>query len=117
MYAQAPQMVTPRKHSGLGIAGVVLALCSFLPAVGVISYCAYQGVVHGADWEPDDETATVIGGLVCLTTALVLAGAALSFAGLFARERKKTTAVVGLILNCLVLLIFTGLTVIGLIIE
>jgi hypothetical protein len=88
----------------VGIASVVLAV--FAIVLFLIGMAAAIGGVeeYGEDWEPGEEEAMTIGGLICSGGFLAMAGLGLGIGGVCSHTRKKGFAVVGLVLNICVLM-------------
>ena len=106
------------KHSGLGIASVIIAVLSFL---GIFLLLLAAGVMSEvAPEQIDDDNGpltTGLGVLVLLALVLCVAGLALAIAGLFQPQRYKLFPILGLILNGLVILGTLLVVVIGLLVQ
>ena len=102
------------KHSGMGIASLVLAILVGILAVSII---AVAGVLEATTPGGLDEDAplTALIGLAILGCPLAnLFGLGLGIAGLAQRGRKKVTAILGAIGNGVVFSGVLGIIVLGL---
>ena len=112
-----------RRHSGLGIASLILALLSLLLMAIPLIYgivLAVQAVADGRDPAVIDETdpaliAVGCAAMVGMLTALI--GTGLGIGALFLKNRKKWPAITGLIINGGLLLLFGGMTLLGMIMN
>jgi hypothetical protein len=97
----------PLKHSGLGVAsfiiaigaGVMIAIVVFLAAV---IESRQPGALDALDH--DSPGAMALGGAACFAFLLAIIGVGLGIAGVCQRERKTVFAIIGLVLNGLILL-------------
>lgn len=116
-------------HSRMGIASVVIAVLATLAIVvlivvaGLLTASAFQGV-NPENVDPEqlqrdlqDSPAAVglglVGAGVLVSALLYLLGLALGVAGVVQRRRKRLFAVLGLVLNGLIVLALVALTVFG----
>jgi hypothetical protein len=108
-------VVEPLKHSGLGIAATIIAVVAGLGLLGVFVYAGYIGINEpGGQPSQDDPRMIGIGFGAMAATALLVLGAILGVAGLFAGTRKRLFAWLGLVLNLLPLLAGIALIILGL---
>jgi len=102
---------TPQKHSEVGIAsiisGVLGALLAVISVIGAVIFVS-QGKGQ------TDPVMAVCGCGMILSFPIFIAGAILGIVGLFNPNRKKITAIIGLILNILPCLLLLALLVLGL---
>lgn len=101
----------PLKHSGPGIASFVIALVSVAGyIVGFIvagSVLASAIEMYGPDLTPDSSQAFLLLGIIMLALlALNVVGTVVGIIGLVLRNRRKVFAIIGVILNALILLLF-----------
>lgn len=101
-------------HSGVGIASFMIAILFGAALIGLIAFAAYLEVntPGGVD---ETSTEAMIAGLCILgSLACNFLGAVLGLVGVLQRDRKKVFAVLGLVLNTIVLVSVGGILVIGL---
>ncbi len=103
-----------KKHSGLGIASLIVSLATGLVvflAVGALAVMD-SAVEGGLD---EESPAVVLLGLVILGSMAVLLGSlGLGVAGLFQPDRNRTTAIIGTIVSAAAFLGITALVCLGL---
>jgi cytochrome c biogenesis protein CcdA len=113
--ANAAYPYVERKHSGIGMASLVLALLSALSLVAMIG----ASVVIVAD-DPaaleDENSPKFIVVFVLLLASLVMmvVGLGLGVGGALQRDRKKLFGILGLISNIVMLLMIVGFFVVAL---
>jgi hypothetical protein len=89
----------PQRHSGLGIASLVIAIVSFISAV-LLLVVAYAVATSGdVDANETSPVNYVLGGWIFGTGVLSLTGIVFGIGGLLQKERRKKLAAVGLVLN------------------
>ena len=106
----------PVKHSGLGIASFVISLvtgvgfCAFFVVAGVLAQQAGDNF--------DQSPAAVMVGLsfFALVGAACL-GFVLGVAGLFQRNRFQVFAILGILFNIAIMVVFVGLLIIGMMVT
>ena len=116
IYAQQADanFVLQKKHSGLGIASLVLAIVLGITAFSLV---VIAGVMAGANAEGMDEesaAAIILGLSIFAVIGLNFVGFALGVAGLFQRDRLKVFAILGTLFNGMVIAGMIGLIIIGL---
>ena len=102
----------PLKHSGAGIASLVISVMVAGGDFLIIGIAAYMK----SSKPPGDEkgtTAALLGFLLIGGLALAFAGAALGVAGLLQRDKKRLAAMLGLSINGCIFLFVMYLLVIG----
>ncbi len=101
------------KHSGLGMASFVLSLLTVAGVIGfylAVTAAVSRGVVDATN----PPAGLLAAGMVFLISVLVaLVGIGLGIAGLIQKDRRRVLAVVGLVLNSLVVLTVAVLIVLG----
>jgi hypothetical protein len=115
-YGGAPVYAPVREgQSRLGMAGIVLAVLSFLCGIGMIAFTV--SVMDVNNPPPDDDPMVMMVGALALgTMGLNFLGLLLSIIGLFAEaNRGRATAWVGIGLNALPCLGCGGLMLLGLV--
>jgi hypothetical protein len=100
----APAPLTARRHSGYGIASLVIAVLSGGAIAGLVGGIIYVGTTTPGGLKADDPRAYQIGMGIALAAMGHFVGLVLGLAGLFQR-RRKVTAIVGTVLNGFVLLV------------
>ena len=104
----------PTKHSGVGIASVVLAVLSGLIVFGTLAVGTMMTVDDPTAFEDENATATKVLGFFILTPAVVaLMGLGLGVGAAVQREHRKTFGVIGLVLNGAIVVLVVGLLVLG----
>lgn len=103
------------KHSGFGIASVIVSILSIVLLLGVIgffTYMEFNGV--SVDRMSDDDPALLLAGIVFLV-ALIMNALALAFgiSGLFQRDRKKVFAALGIVFSGGFLAVLFFLVILG----
>ncbi|WP_052350558.1 DUF4064 domain-containing protein [Paenibacillus gorillae] len=115
------------KQSGLGIASFIIALIAvLLGIIGMILSVAFAANVSEdpqsliRDLENNDPSvlaSVMIAGLLMIAGAgIAFVGLILGIVGAFAKNRRKVFAIVGIILNGLIVVGIVALTVLGLVI-
>jgi len=102
-----------RKHTGFGIASFLIAIVVGLAEFAVI---LVAGVIGAENPNGVDENSKVVMGIglgVCGGMAVAVCGLGMAVAGLCQSERNKTFAVLGLILNGLIVAGVLFLIVLG----
>ena len=90
------------RHSGLGIASLVIAVPAAVAAGAVVALELWTAVeMQGGLWL--DTGFALTGGATCAATLPALAGLGLGVAALFQRNRRPAFARAGVILNGLIL--------------
>jgi hypothetical protein len=104
----------PAKHSGVGIASLLLGILSVL---GLVATTVVAVIVAGNDpsvFENENAPATIgvgVCALLCLLLSLV--GIGLGIGGLVQGNRKRVFPVIGLSLNAVIVILVVGLVVLG----
>ena len=101
-------------HSGPGIASTIIAVVLGLVMFAVFAYAGYVGLQTPGGLDESSPAALVIGLGIILTCGLLLVGAAVGAVGLFDKRRKKAFAIVGVVLNLLIVVGTIGLILLGL---
>lgn len=100
----------PLKHSGLGIASFVLSMVSILGYIAAVALIgAMISPYLNGEGLPDssEELFQIVGGVVILALLFVLLnviGFILGIVGVFLKNRKKIFAILGLIMNGVIVL-------------
>ena len=102
-----------RQHSGMGVASFVLALIAGLGTFAVFAWAGYVAINTPGGISESSPVAMAIGLAIIACGGLLLLGAALGVAGLFQSDRKKSLAVIGLILNGLAIVATLGVMALG----
>lgn len=101
------------RHSGAGIASFIIALAvGLVELVGVIG--AGVMVSRNPDVANDSPVAMSLGLAICGGVLLGLVGVVLGIVGLVMRQRRRVFAIIGLVINGLILVGIGGLMVLGL---
>jgi hypothetical protein len=100
-------------HSGIGVAAFVIALLSGALSFGSIAIAVGHGVKNGP-LPKNDPKALFVGLGILGGGALALVGSACGIAGLFASHRRIVFAVLGTILNLLIVFGICGVVGFGL---
>lgn len=111
----------PAKHSGIGIASFILAIVSILAVIigfatmagSVSEYITPDGELIDPDLVMQDQSLIMGAFLLFASLGTSFVGLILSIVGLNLRNRRKTFAIIGLVLNGLYLLAVVALFVIG----
>ena len=115
-YQQAPYpavVAPPKRHSGLGITSLIIAILTGLGDVALFLICGL--IAAGGDPNSiDDGIAMMIGLVLIASLGISLVGTALGIAGLVQSSRNRTLAVLGLILNGLIFFGMFGLIALSL---
>ena len=104
----------PLKNSGMGIASFIISL---LIGPGLFFLILIAGVIEASTpggMSETSPTAVFLGLFMIFSVGLSIIGAGLGIAGVVQRDRKKTFAILGLIFNILVLIVFFLLMLLGL---
>ena len=101
-------------HSGIGIASFIAGIVALLMTFGAIALMVVA--VAGARHAPEPpQKVVVLTGLIILGAGLIaLIGVGLGIGGCCQTDRKKVFAIVGLVINALLLLGIIGLMLVGL---
>ena len=105
---------TASAYSGLGLASLLLAILAALGIFAAIGYAAYYQISTGSDLSSQKGLMIVVGLAVvgCMLVAVI--GLVLGGVGLFQANRKKLLAILGVVFNILVVLLFGVLYAVGL---
>jgi len=110
----ASAMEPPQKHSEVGIASIISSvlggMLALISVVGAVILTA-QGKVQS------DPIMALCGCGILLSFPIFIVGGILGIVGLFNPNRKKITAIIGLILNILPCLLLITLMLIGLVFK
>ncbi|MBN1298040.1 hypothetical protein JXA80_14775 [bacterium] len=113
-YPVAPPVLTPLKHSGLGITSLIL---SAIIAGGLFILIIVAGILETSTpggIDEDSVSAMIIGLFVIMGGGMELIALILGLIGLFQKERKKLFAILGTIFSSLTILGIAGLIMAGL---
>lgn len=102
------------RHSGPGIASLIIACATGLLEFIAVIAAAVMTANSGGEVDENDPAAIVLGLIMCGGLAMLIVGLVLGIVGLVQRDRKRLFAILGIILNGLVLIILIGLVIIGL---
>ncbi len=101
-----------RTHSGVGIASFLIGLIVIVIDLLLVLLLVVLAT-GGAGYREGRTVGTLAGVFNCIGVLACLAGLGLGVAGLFQEDRNRTFAVLGVILNGLVILIVAGLFIVG----
>jgi hypothetical protein len=104
------------KHSGLGIAALILSILIGTTEFVMIVVAAIIESASEGGMDEDSVGAIVLGLIVIGGCFLAFVGLILGVAGLFQKDRKKVFPVLGTAFNAMILLAVAGLIIIGLLI-
>ncbi|MEF3352120.1 hypothetical protein PV403_02940 [Paenibacillus sp. GYB006] len=111
--------VTPLKHSGPGIASLVLGILSLITYITILalSPAAARDILQSNSPEAMLESiyVIIIGVLVLVGLLLNLTGMILAIVGLSLKNRKKIIPITGMIFHGIILLITVGFFILGMI--
>ncbi|MFH1231808.1 MAG: hypothetical protein V1709_09970 [Planctomycetota bacterium] len=95
-------MNRPFSHSGLGITGIVLgSLAVFILLLNITLFMVFRANNHLTS-----SNQLVLTVLAVFNIIIVIVGLTSSLKGILQQERKKTLAVIGLVLNLFVLILY-----------
>lgn len=95
-------MNRPFSHSGLGITGIVLgSLAVFILLLDITLWMIFRANNHLTS-----SNQLILTVLSILNIIIVIVGLTSSLKGILQQERKKTLAVIGLVLNLFVLILY-----------
>jgi hypothetical protein len=100
-------------HSGSGIASFAISLAAGLAEFTAIIFAGVMGIMGGGMVERESPIVVIVGIVMVLGGLGYIVGLALGIVGAAERHRKKTFAVVGIILNAIGLVILGGLIALG----
>jgi hypothetical protein len=99
------------QHSGLGITGIVLgALSVFVLLLDITLWMIFRANNHLTFVNQ-----LILTGLAIFNVVIVVFGLASSLKGILQQERKKTLAIIGLVLNLFVFLLYISGIIISII--
>jgi hypothetical protein len=101
------------RHSGLGIASFTLSLVVGIGEFALMGTAGYMTARGPGGMDPQSPVAVGMGLLMMGGVLLAFLGAALGFASLFQRGRKRVFGILGLLFNGLILLGVIGLILVG----
>ena len=102
------------KHSRLGITSIILAILAGLTLVGLLATAMLLAMNHHGQELADDSPEMIgLGVGVMFALLIALVGGILALIGLFMTDRKRMTAVIGMIFNSLIVLAVVGLMILG----
>jgi len=101
------------KHSGLGIASFLTAICLGFALIALIAVAGVVEASNPGGMDGESATALMIGLGIFAIIGLSFIGLALGFVGVFAANRSKVFAILGVVFNGLLLLAIGALFVIG----
>ncbi len=104
----------PLRHSGLGIASFVLAMISGMGVVVMIGVATYFAATLGDQFNEQSTAAILVGLGIFAGIGAAAIGAALGLAGLVQPQRNKVFAVLGLVINVMVIFGVCGIMGLGL---
>ena len=102
------------KHSGLGIASILLAVLAGIGfAVTMVIAVAIMGDDPTAFGNEEAPATMILGACVVLCGLASLVGIGLAIGGLVEKNRKKVFPTIGLVVNALGILLLVGLAILG----
>jgi multisubunit Na+/H+ antiporter MnhB subunit len=101
------------RHSGLGIASFAISIVAAMATLAAFTYAGYVEVSTPGGMDENSPTAILVGMAMLACGGLLLLGLILGIAGALQRDRRKIFAVLGALINGLVLGGATLLIVIG----
>ena len=104
------------KHSGLGIASLILSILIGTTEFAMIVVAAIMESASTGGMDEESIGAIVLGLMILGGCVLAFVGLILGVAGLFQKDRKKVFPAVGTAFNAIILLAVVGLIIIGLLI-
>jgi hypothetical protein len=104
----------PDKHSGLGIASFILALLSGVGLIVSITIAVLVEQKSPGALDHEGDEAVALGVAVIVGAGMCLLGLILGIIGCCQKDRKRVFAVIGTVLNGLILFGLCGLMSIGL---
>ncbi len=110
--------ITRPKHSGLGITSLVISIVCGLLTVGVIAfagYVSYQAEMAPTGGAPGESTMLAVGICVLAVLGLSFAGLCLGIVGMIQGNRLRLFAVLGTVMNALIVFFFCGLMMLGMV--
>jgi hypothetical protein len=107
----------PLKHSGLGIASLVISIIAALIVFVLVVMAGVMTARAGGQMDEESPEAVVLGCSILAGCLLYLVGMGLAIGGLCQRNRHKVFPVLGLVLNIVFLLGIAGLMVIGILVS
>jgi hypothetical protein len=103
-----------QQHSKLGIASFILSIISIICIFILLIVAGTIEVSTPGGMDENSAAAAAIGMFYFLFTGFSIVGIGLGIAGLFAKDKKKIFAILGLIFSAAVLLIAISVMVVGL---
>lgn len=104
-----------QRHSGLGIASFVIAILAGLTEIGIIVAASMMAADNRGELDEQSPQLMAMAVGFCGGVIIALVGIGLGIAGLVQSDRRKLFAILGLILNSVIVLGIAGLTVLALI--
>jgi hypothetical protein len=102
------------RHSGVGIASVIIAVLSVVGLMATLIGAVILVANDPSVFENEQAPATIAVGLSVIACMLLsLVGAALGIGGLAQRGRKRAVPAIGLSVNALIVLLMLGLIALG----
>ncbi|MBT8143567.1 MAG: hypothetical protein KJO55_02640 [Gammaproteobacteria bacterium] len=105
---------TSHPQSGLGTASLIISLLMFVVIFLVFGYAGYLETTTPGGMQEDSPVAALVGVAFLGCMMMFLIGLILGIIGLFQRERRKLTAILGVIFNGLFTLVAIGVILLGL---
>lgn len=104
--------VTPLKHSGPGIASLVMGILSLITYITILALApaAAEDILQNPSPEAILESiyVMIIGVLILIGLLLNLIGMILSIIGLSLKNRKKIFPIIGMVIHGIILLVIIG---------
>jgi len=101
------------KHSGLGVASFVIALCAGGFELIVVAIAGILEVTSPTGLNENSMAAVVVGIAMFLGLGLCCFGLGLATGGLVAKDRLRSFAILGFIFNCAIIIGTVGLILLG----
>ena len=108
-----PPKSPAKKHSGMGIASFVIGVAGGLALFALFAVAGFMQISNPGGMDEKSGAAMLVGLLVIGFCLAHLLGAGLGIGALFQAERSKVFAVIGLVINTVILAGTIGLIVLG----
>jgi hypothetical protein len=102
------------RHSGLGIASVVIGAIGALTVFATVIVAGYLEMSTPGGMDEDSPVVTMLGLVVCTGCLTAMIGAGLAAGGLFQPNRNRVLPIIGLVINGVIILTVMVLMVVGL---
>jgi len=106
---------TPRRHSGLGIASLLIGLVSGILNVAIFVIAGVIEVSTPGGIDEQSLTAALLGLGIIGLFAIALVALGLGVGGLFQRDRNPLFAILGIVFSGVTILVTLGVIVLGVI--